>query len=56
VNGSYSENAGVWDVGAGMNFTIPHVPLRMYLEARYMDALTSSQHTTMVPITFGIHW
>ena len=35
-----------------MNFTIPHVPLRMYVEARYMDALTSSQHTTMVPITF----
>jgi hypothetical protein len=28
----------------------------LYLEARYMDGLTNGQHTTIVPITFGIRW
>jgi hypothetical protein len=56
VTGSFSQNAGVWDVGAGMNFPLPRTSLKLYVEARYMDALTSSQHTTIVPITVGFHW
>lgn len=56
VLGSYSQDAGVWDVGAGFNFPLPRTSLKIYAEARYMDALTSSQHATIVPITFGIRW
>jgi hypothetical protein len=39
-----------------MNFPLPRTSLKLYVEARYMDALTRSQHTTIVPITVGFHW
>lgn len=56
VLGTYTQNAGVWDVGAGMNFPMPRTSLKLYLEARYLDGLTTGQHTTLVPITLGIRW
>lgn len=54
--GSVSQNAGAWDAGAGMNFTFPRTNWKMYIEARYLDGMTSSTHTKLVPITFGIRW
>jgi hypothetical protein len=56
VLGSVSENAGVWDIGGGMNFPLPRTRVKLYLEARYYDGLTNSTHTSLVPITFGIRW
>jgi Outer membrane protein beta-barrel domain len=56
VLGSVSENAGVWDVGGGVNLPLPRTRMKLYLEARYYDGLTNGTHTTFVPITLGIRW
>jgi len=56
VIGTTSQDAGVWDVGAGFNFAMPKTHWKMYLEARYYDGMTYSHHTTVVPITFGFRW
>ncbi len=55
VLGSYSQNAGTWDVGAGFNFPLPRTSMKFYAEARYFDGLTAT-HTTLVPITVGLRW
>jgi hypothetical protein len=44
VIGSYSQNAGVWDVGGGVSKSLPRASLRLYVEARYYDCLTGA-HT-----------
>lgn len=56
VLGSVSENAAVWDIGAGFNFPLPRTHSQLYLEARYYEGLTNGAHTTFVPITFGFRW
>jgi hypothetical protein len=56
VLGSITNDTGTWDVGAGMNFSLPRTSLHLYLEGRYFDGLTNGQHTTIVPITLGIRW
>jgi outer membrane protein with beta-barrel domain len=56
VLGSVSQNAGVWDVGGGLNFPLPRTGVKLYLEARYYDGLTNNTHTSFVPLTFGIRW
>jgi Outer membrane protein beta-barrel domain len=56
VLGSVSQNAGVYDVGAGLNFPLPRTGVKLYLEARFYNGLTTDTHTTLVPITFGIRW
>ncbi len=56
ILGSVTQDAGVWDIGGGMNFPLPRTSLKLYLEARYHDGLTNNTHTTMVPIAFGIRW
>lgn len=56
ILGSFSQNAGVWDVGGGFNFPLPRTNLKMYVEARYYDGMTNNTHTTIVPITVGLRW
>lgn len=56
VLGSFSQNTGVWDAGAGINFPLPRTGLKLYVEARYYEGFTNNTHTTVVPITFGLRW
>lgn len=56
VLGTFSQDAGVWDVGAGLNFPLPRTHLKLYVEARYYEGMTSNTHTTVVPITVGLRW
>lgn len=53
ILGTVSEDAGVWDVGGGFNIRLPRTGVKLYIEARYFDGLTSNTHTTLVPLTFG---
>jgi Outer membrane protein beta-barrel domain len=55
VLGSYSQNAGVWDVGGGFNIPLPRVSFKLYVEARYMNGITNT-HTELVPLTVGLRW
>jgi hypothetical protein len=55
VLGSYSQNAGAWDVGGGVNIPLPRAHFKLYVEARYYTGLTNT-HTTLVPITVGLRW
>jgi hypothetical protein len=55
VLGSYSLNAGVWDVGGGFNIPLPRTRMKLYVEARYMNGITST-HTELVPLTVGLRW
>ncbi|HLH05046.1 MAG TPA: outer membrane beta-barrel protein [Bryobacteraceae bacterium] len=56
VLGTVSQNAGVWDVGAGVNIPLPRTNMKLYVESRYYDGLTDRTHTTVVPITVGLRW
>ena len=56
ILGSVSQNAGVWDVGGGMNFDLPRTRAKLFWEVRFYSGLTSGQHTTLVPITVGLRW
>ncbi|MBV9227442.1 MAG: outer membrane beta-barrel protein [Acidobacteriaceae bacterium] len=55
VIGSYSQNAGVWDVGGGFNIPLPRARFKLYIESRFYDGITNT-HTTLVPITVGLRW
>jgi Outer membrane protein beta-barrel domain len=55
VLGSTSMNAGVWDVGGGFNIPLPRTRMKLYVEARYMNGITST-HTELVPLTVGLRW
>jgi len=55
VLGSYSLNAGVWDVGGGFNIPLPRARFRLYVEARYYNGITNT-HTELVPLTVGLRW
>ncbi len=54
--GSISQNAGVWDIGAGMDFNLPRTNWKFYAEARYFSGLTNQTHTNLIPVTFGVRW
>lgn len=56
VLGSFTQDTGTWDIGTGLNFRLPHVPAKLYVEGRFLDGLTSGRHTTIVPITVGLRW
>jgi outer membrane protein with beta-barrel domain len=56
VLGSITEDTGTWDVGTGLNFRVPRMPVNFYLEGRFLAGLTNGRHTTIAPITFGIRW
>jgi Outer membrane protein beta-barrel domain len=56
VLGTVSNNAGVWDVGAGFNIPLPRTGFQLYIQARYYEGLTNNTHTTFVPLTLGIRW
>jgi len=56
VLGSFSQNAGVWDAGGGINVPLPRTGLKLYVEARYYEGLTNNTHTTVVPFTVGLRW
>jgi Outer membrane protein beta-barrel domain len=56
VLGSVTDNAGVWDIGGGMNFALPNTSWKLYLQARYYNGMTTGRHTTLVPITLGFRW
>lgn len=54
--GSISENAGVWDAGAGFEFRLPRRNWKLFVEARYFAGMTNQSHTNIVPITLGARW
>jgi hypothetical protein len=54
--GSTSQNAGVWDLGAGLEFRLPRTSWKFFAEARYFSGLTNQTHTNIIPITFGARW
>lgn len=56
VLGSVSQNAGVWDIGGGVNIPLRHSGWKVYVQARYYEGLTSNAHTSLVPITVGLRW
>ena len=56
VLGSITEDTGTWDVGTGLNFRVPRMPVNFYLEGRFLAGLTNGRHTNIAPITFGIRW
>lgn len=56
VLGSVTQDAGVWDVGGGFNFSLPRTNMKLYVESRYYEGLTDNTHTTLVPITVGLRW
>ena len=56
VLGSFSQDTGVWDAGAGVNVPLPRTGLKLYVEARYYEGFTYNTHTTVVPITVGLRW
>lgn len=56
VLGSVTDDVGVWDVGGGFNFHIPGTQAKLYVEARYLDGLTSDTHTQIVPVTIGFRF
>jgi len=56
VLGSISSDAGVYDVGAGLNIALPRTRFRLYVESRYFHGFTSNSNTTIVPVTLGLRW
>lgn len=56
ILGTFSQNTGAWDVGAGLNFPLPRTNLKLYVEARYYEGFTNNTHTTVVPISVGLRW
>jgi Outer membrane protein beta-barrel domain len=55
--GSVTQDAGVWDVGAGFDIPLPKsTSWKLYVEARYFEGLTDQTHTEIVPITVGLRW
>jgi hypothetical protein len=49
-------SAGVWDIGAGLEFNLPRTNAKFYAEARYFSGLTNQTHTNLIPVTFGVRW
>ena len=56
VLGSVTSNAGVYDVGAGVNIPLPVPKLRLFVESRYFHGFTEKSNTIIVPITVGLRW
>ncbi|MFL6414793.1 MAG: outer membrane beta-barrel protein [Bryobacteraceae bacterium] len=54
--GSISQSAGVWDIGAGLDFNLPRTNWKLFAEARYFSGFTNQTHTNIVPISFGVRW
>jgi hypothetical protein len=53
---SVTSNAGVWDVGAGVDIPLRRTSWKLFVETRYLDGLTSQSHTHLVPISVGFRW
>ncbi len=56
ILGSVTSNAGVYDVGAGVNVPLPVPRLHLFVESRYIHGFTEKSNTIIVPITVGIRW
>jgi hypothetical protein len=56
VLGSVTSDAGVFNVGAGINVPLPLPKLHIFIESRYIHGFTESTNTTIVPITVGLRW
>lgn len=56
VLGSVTSNAGVYDVGAGVNVPLPLPRLHLFVESRYFHGFTEKSNTIIVPITVGLRW
>jgi opacity protein-like surface antigen len=51
VLGSVSQNAGVWDIGGGVNIPLPRSGWKLYVQARYYE-WANQQHS----YDFGSHY
>jgi hypothetical protein len=56
VLGSVTSNAGMFDVGGGVNVPLPKTQLHIYVESRYLHGFTQTSNTILVPIMVGIRW
>jgi hypothetical protein len=56
VLGSVSSDAGMYNVGAGVNIPLPRTAIKLYVEGRYMHGFTPDANTRIVPLTVGIRW
>jgi hypothetical protein len=56
VLGSVTSNAGMFDVGGGVNVPLPKTRLHIYIESRYLHGFTQTSNTILVPIMVGIRW
>lgn len=56
VLGSFTQNSGVWDVGAGVEFNLHRMGWKLFAEARYFSGLTNQSHTNLIPVSFGVRW
>jgi hypothetical protein len=56
VLGSVTSDAGVFNVGAGVNVPLPVPKLHIFVESRYIHGFTDKSNTTIVPITVGLRW
>ena len=44
--GSVSQNAGMWDLGAGLEVNRPRTGWKMFAETGYFSGLTNQSHTS----------
>jgi hypothetical protein len=56
VLGSYTSDAGVVDVGGGLNIPLRDSGISAFVEARYVHGFTPQTATELVPITVGLRW
>jgi hypothetical protein len=54
--GSHSSNAGGFNVGGGLTFSLGRLGAHLYTEVRYHHAFTDGVDTTVLPLTFGVRW
>lgn len=57
VLGSFSQNKGGLDVGAGFSVRVRgDSNVKLFAEARYHYIFTTPVRTTILPVTFGLRW
>jgi hypothetical protein len=56
VLGSYTDDAGMYDVGAGAEFHLPFPHTKLFVEGRYIHGFTNGTQTILAPLTVGLRF
>lgn len=56
ILGTYTSDAGAWDIGGGLDIPLGNRTAKLYMEARYIREFTSRADTEMVPVSIGLRW